>query len=318
MYNGEESEEEDESMKTRLVLMVLLLGILSACSSFRETGVSEDGSVRQIMTEHTEEIEIPAEPERVVLLRAIDAGNASLLGGNVAGVTDVVRGTRLAEEALGEDVAYLEHGDIEALKTLDPDLIITFTPDEYLFEYQDIAPTVQINYSTSAFSPFRDRLYLAHLYNLGVILNRQEEAEALGDEWLEETTRLQREVGSLTMDKKALVLVEGPDAYYIYGRHSAFGTEAVYDVLGFQMDDPLEEELQEGPIEVSLGELEDYEADYVFVSTRETDSGVDREIARVMDIDEAHVIMQDYDDYRLNDLISIEMQTEDIIERIKP
>ncbi|WP_031546548.1 ABC transporter substrate-binding protein [Salinicoccus luteus] len=305
-------------MKTRLVLMVLLLGILSACSSFRETGVSEDGSVRQVMTEHTEEIEIPAEPERVVLLRAIDAGNASLLGGNVAGVTDVVRGTRLAEEALGEDVAYLEHGDIEALKTLDPDLIITFTPDEYLFEYQDIAPTVQINYSTSAFSPFRDRLYLAHLYNLGVILNRQEEAEALGDEWLEETTRLQREVGSLTMDKKALVLVEGPDSYYIYGRHSAFGTEAVYDVLGFQMDDPLEEELQEGPVEVSLGELEDYEADYVFVSTREPDSGMDREIARAMGIDEAHVIMQDYDDYRLNDLISIEMQTEDIIERIKP
>ena len=30
------------------------------------------------------------------------------------------------------------------------------------------------------------------------------------------------------------------------------------------------------------------------------------------------VIMQDYDDYRLNDLISIEMQAEDIIERIKP
>lgn len=97
-------------MKTRLVLMMLLLGILSACSSFRETGVSEDGSVRQIMTEHTEEIEIPAEPERVVLLRPIDAGNASLLGGNVVGVVDAVRDTRLAEEVLKEDVTYLEHG----------------------------------------------------------------------------------------------------------------------------------------------------------------------------------------------------------------
>ncbi|WP_342387442.1 ABC transporter substrate-binding protein [Salinicoccus bachuensis] len=305
-------------MKTRLVLMVMLLGILSACSSFRETGVSEDGAVRQIMTEHTEEIEIPAEPERVVLFRAIDAGNASLLAGNVAGVTDVVRDTRLADEVLDEDVVYLEHGDLEALKALDPDLIITFTPDEYLFEYQDIAPTVQINYSTSAFSPFRDRLYLAHLYNLGVILNRQEEAEALGDEWLEETTRLQREVGSLTMDKKAMVLVEGPDSHYIYGRHSSFGTEAVYDVLGFQMDDPLEEVLEGGPVEVSIGDLADYEAEYVFINTRETDSGVDSKVAETMGIDEENVIMQDYDDYRLNDLISIEMQAEDIIERIKP
>lgn len=305
-------------MKTRLVLMVLLIGALSACSSFRETGVSEDGSVRQIMTEHTEEIEIPADPERVVLLRPIDAGNASLLGGDVAGVVDAVRDTRLAEEVLEEDVAYLEHGDIEALKALDPDLIITFTPDDYLFEYQEIAPTVQINYSTAAFSPFRDRLYLAHLYNLGVILNKQEEAEALGDEWLEETTRLQREVGGLTMDRKALVLVEGPDSYYIYGRHSAFGTEAVYDVLGFQMDEDLEEALEDGPVEVSIDDLDGYEADHVFVNTRQQDDGLDTEIAQVMGIDEENVIMQDYDDYRLNDLISIEMQVEDIIERIKP
>lgn len=305
-------------MKTRLVLMVLLLGVLSACSSFRETGVSEDGAVRQIMTEHTEEVEIPAEPERVVLLRAIDVGNASLLRGNVAGVTDVVKDTRLADEVLGEEVAYLEHGDIEALKALNPDLIITFAPDEHLFEYQEIAPTVQINYSTSAFSPFRDRLYLTHLYNLGVILNRQEEAEDLGDEWLEEMTRLQREAGGLTRDRKALVLVEGPDSYYIYGRHSAFGTEAVYDVLGFQMDEDLEGALEDGPVEVSISDLEGYEVDNVFVNTRDQGDGLDTEIAQVMGIDEENVIMQDYDDYRLNDLVSIEMQAEDMMERIKP
>ncbi|MHC0551969.1 hypothetical protein [Salinicoccus sp. CNSTN-B1] len=49
-------------MKTRLLLIVTML-LVSACSGFRETGVSEDGATRQIVTEHTEEIEVPANPE---------------------------------------------------------------------------------------------------------------------------------------------------------------------------------------------------------------------------------------------------------------
>lgn len=317
VYNEGESEKEDEGMKLRLLMVVMLVFVMAACSSFRETGVSEDGSLRQIMTEHTEQIDIPSDPKRVVLFRTIDAGNAHLFGSNVVGVSDVVRDTRLAAR-LGDDVTYLENGDIEALEALDPDLIVTFAPDEYLFQYQDIAPTVQMSYGASSFSPFRDRLYLTHLHNLGVVLNKQSEAEVLGDEWLEETSRFQREAGEAIVDSRAIVLVEASGSYYVYGQYSAFGTEAVYDVLDFQMDPALEEKLQGGPFEVVPGDLDAYEADYVFVNTKDADSGLNKEIADVMGIPEDHVIMQDYADYRLNDLISIEMQTEDIIEWIKP
>ncbi|MFC3418634.1 ABC transporter substrate-binding protein [Salinicoccus hispanicus] len=305
-------------MKLRLLLVVMLVFVMSACSSFRETGVSEDGSIRQIMTEHTEQIDIPSDPERVVLLRTIDAGNADLLGSNVVGVSNIVEGTQLSKAHLDDDITYLEHGDIEALEALDPDLIITFAPDEYVFQYQEIAPTVQMSYGASPFSPFRDRLYLTHLHNLGVVLNKQAEAEVLGDDWLEETSRLQRGAGDTVIDSRALVLVEASGSYYIYSKYSAFGTEAVYDVLDFQMDPSLEEALRDGPFEVALRNLDAYEADYVFVNTTDMDSGVDGEIADVMGIPQEHVIMQDYADYRLNDLISIEMQTEAIIEQIKP
>ncbi|MCG1010816.1 ABC transporter substrate-binding protein [Salinicoccus sp. ID82-1] len=305
-------------MKLRLLLAVMLVFVMSACSSFRETGVSEDGTIRQIMTEHTEEIDIPSDPDRVVLFRTTDAGNADLLGGNVVGVSNIVKGTQLAKEHLDEGITYLEHGDLEALKALDPDLIVTFAPDEYVFQYEEIAPTVQMSYTASPFSPFRDKLYLTHLHNLGVVLNKQAEAEALGDEWLEETTRFQREAGEAVIDSQALVLVEASGSYYAYGRYSAFGTEAVYDVLNFQMDEALEEKLREGPFEVDIADLDAYEADYVFVNTKDMDSGVARKIADVMGIQEDHVIMQDYEDYRLNDLISIEMQVEAILEQIKP
>ncbi|GAB3059425.1 ABC transporter substrate-binding protein [Salinicoccus sesuvii] len=304
-------------MKLRLLMVVLLVFFMAACSSFRETGVSDDGTIRQVMTEHTEQIDIPSDPKRVVLFRTMDVGNANLFGSNVIGVNEALKNTRIADR-LDPDITYLAPGDIEELEALAPDLIITFAPDEYVFQYQEIAPTVQMSYAASPFSPFRDRLYLTHLHNLGVVLNKQTEAEVLGDDWLEETSRLRREAGEVILDSQAIVLVEASDSYYVYGQYSAYGTEAVYDVLSFGMDPALEETLREGPFEVTPQDLGAYEADYVFVNTKNGGEAPIQEIASAMDISEDHVIIQDYADYRLNDLISIEMQTEDIIEKIRP
>lgn len=307
-------------MKVKLMMTVALsVLLLSACSSFRETGISEDGEIRQIMTEHSEEIELPADPKRVVLFRGIDAGNAELLDGNVAGVNEIARESEYAKEFLDEDITYLEHGDLEALRALDPDLIVTYTPDEYLFEYQEIAPTVQVNYSTSAFSPFKERLYLTHLYNLGVILNKQEKAGKLGDEWLEESTRLQRQAADIVSGQTAMVLSKEDDGYYLYDEYTSFGTEAVYDVLKFGIDETLAAELEEkGNGHRTLEGLVGIESDYVFVSVRENEGdGVRKSVSEALGVPPENVILLDYGTFRLNDLISVEKQTKEIIERIK-
>lgn len=307
-------------MKFKVIMMVILpVLFLSACSSFRETGVSEDGEIRQIMTEHSEEIELPADPEKVVLFRGIDAGNAELLGANTTGVNGIVEDSRYASEFLDADVTYLEHGDLESLKALDPDLIVTYTPDEHLFEYQEIAPTVQVNYSTSTFSPFRERLYLTHLFNLGVILNKEEKAEEIGDDWLEKSTRLQRKVAETVAGQTAMVLSKEADGYYLYDEYTGFGTEAVYDVLKFGVDETLSTELEEeGPGAKSLETLGTMEPDYVFVNVREGQrDGVKEEMSTALDVPSEKVVLLDYDTFRLNDLISVEKQTKEIMERIQ-
>lgn len=307
-------------MKTKLTMTVILsVMLLSACSSFRETGISEDGEIRQIMTEHSEEIELPADPERVVLFRGIDAGNAELLGAKTIAANAIVEDSEYADEFMDEDVTYLEHGDLEMLKTLNPDLIVTYTPDEDVFEYQEIAPTVQVNYSTSTFSPFKERLYLTHLFNLGVILNKEETAEEIGDEWLEEVTRLQREVAEVVAGQSAMVLSKESDGYFLYNEYASFGTEAVYDVLKFGIDDTLSAEFEEnGSGPKSLGDLEGIESDYVFVSVRDgKHEDVKSEVSRALDVPPEKVILLDYASFRLNDLISVEEQAKEIIERIK-
>lgn len=306
-------------MKMRLMMVILSALLLSACSSFRETGISNDGEIRQIMTEHSEEIELPSDPERVVLFRGIDAGNAELLGGDTRAVTDIVEDSRYAGELTGGDAAYIEHGNLQSLKALNTDLIVTYTTDEYLFDYQEIAPTVQVNYSTSSFSPFKERLYLTHLFNLGVILNKEEKAEAIGDAWLEEATRLQREAADIVSGKTAMVLSKEDDGYFLYEEYASFGTEAVYDVLKFGIDETLEAEFEErGSGPKTLGDLEGVESDYVFVSVREgRQSGVKSEVSETLGVPRENVILLHYGTYRLNDLISVEKQTEEIIGKIK-
>ncbi len=301
------------------MIVILSALLLPACSSFRETGVSDDGEIRQIMTEHSEEIELPSNPERVVLFRAIDAGNAELLGSDTRAVTGIVEDSRYARELTGGDAVYLEHGDLQSLKGIDPDLIVTYTTDEYLFDYQEIAPTVQVNYSTSTFSPFKERLYLTHLFNLGVILNREEKAEAIGDEWLEEATRLQREAADIVAGNTAMVLSKEEDGYFLYEEYAGFGTEAVYDVLKFGIDETLEAEFEErGSGPETLRDLEGVETDYVFVSVREGgQEDVGEEVSETLGVPRENVILLDYGTYRLNDLISVEKQTEEIIEKIE-
>src|SRR5699024_12678180 len=127
-----------------------------------------------------------------------------------------------------------------------------------------------VNYSTSSFSTFKEGLYLTHLFNLGVILNKEEKAEAIGDAWLEEATRLQREAADIVSGKTAMVLSKEDDGYFLYEEYASFGTEAVYDVLKFGIAEPLEAELEErGSGPKTLGALEAAAADEAVVSVRE-------------------------------------------------
>lgn len=317
MYNGGINSEGDE-MKLKFMMLLTSILILTGCSSFREIDVSEDGEVRRITTEDTNEIDIPVSPKNIVLFRSIDPGNASLLGYNVSGVNEGLQNNSTIEDAYGGEVTYLEPGDLESLKEIDPDLIVTYSPDEYFEEYQEIAPSIRITYSSGIMSPFSPRVYLTQLYYLGVILNKEDEANKIGDEWEAETTVLKRALTEQVDEKKALVAVENEDGYLLYNEYMSYGTEAVYDVLGFQMDQAAKDDVQDSLFDLKQPEdFGAFEADYMFVNVENPeDDNIRNEFAEALGIPLENVILLNSDDYITNDLISIKNQTEYIIDKV--
>ena len=305
-------------MKFKIIMLLTAVLILTGCSSFREIDVSDDGETRRITTEDTNEIDIPANPKSIVLFRTIDAGNAALLGFDVSGVNAGLENNRTIEDAFGAEVTYLEPGDLDALKETSPDLIVTYSPDEYFEEYQKIAPAIRITYSSGIMSPFSPRAYLTQLYYLGVILNKEDEANRIGDEWEAETTVLKRELNEQADDKQALVAVEHEDGFLLYNEYMSYGTEAVYDVLGFQMDGNAKSDLEENLFDVKEpGDFSAFETDYMFVNVEDTaDEALQQSFSEALGIPADHVILLNADDYITNDLISVRKQTEYIVQKI--
>ncbi|WP_026858654.1 ABC transporter substrate-binding protein [Jeotgalicoccus psychrophilus] len=305
-------------MKLKFMMLLTAVLILTGCSSFREIDVSDDGEVRRITTEDTNEIDIPVSPKNIVLFRSIDPGNASLLGFNVSGVNEGLENNSTIEDAYGREVTYLEPGDLESLKEINPDLIVTYSPDEYFEEYQEIAPSIRITYSSGIMSPFSPRVYLTQLYYLGVILNKEDEANKIGDEWEAETTVLKRGLTEQVDEKKALVAVENEDGYLLYNEYMSYGTEAVYDVLGFQMDEAAKDDVQDSLFDLKQPEdFGSFEADYMFVNVENpNDDNIRNEFSEALGIPLENVILLNSDDYITNDLISIKNQTEYIVDKV--
>lgn len=307
-----------EAMKFKMIFLLTLVLMLTACSSFREIDVTDDGELRRITTEDTSEIDIPGKPENIVLFRTIDPGNAALLGYEPTAVNRALQGNETLTNEVGQSLTFLEPGDIEGLKAVDPDLIVTYSPDEYFDQYSEVAPTIRMSYSGGILSPFSPRVYLTQLYYLGVILNKEEEANKIGDEWEGQTTVLKRELNTQVDDKNAVVAVAHEDGYLLYNEYMSYGTEAVYDVLGFQMDGALQSHLEDNLFDVKTpSDLSEFEADYVFVNTPDYENeDIKTEFSQAMDIDRDHVILLNSEDTITNDLISIQNQTEHIVDKI--
>lgn len=304
--------------KYKVIVFMMTILILAGCSSFREIDVSEDGELRRITTEDTSEIDIPAEPKRIVLFRSIDPGNAKLLGYEAAAVNSELENNNTIENELGQEIIYLQAGDIESLKEIQPDLIVTYSPDEHFDDYSEIAPTIRLTYSAGILSPFSPRTYLTQLYYLGVILNKEDEANRIGDEWEAETTVIKRELKEQVDDQFALVVSSHDDGFMLYNEYMGYGTEAVYDVLGFQMDEEAKKDVEDNLFEVKTpAEFSDFETDYIFVNTDNTsDDSIKLEFSKALDIPESHVILVNKDDFITNDLISIRQQSEFIVDQL--
>ena len=306
-------------MKIKGLLIIILVLVLTGCSNFREVSVSEDGETRRIMVDNSGEMEIPADPERMVLLRPVDVLNAHLLGADISAVTAAVEDNTFVNEDL-DDVEYIEYEDFEAVRDAEPDVIVTSSQDSHSTDYEKIAPTLPLNYSGELLSTYRDRIYLIQLNKMGVILGEQEKAAELADGWMERMTEHRRELSFDPSAHEAAVLVEGDDGFYLYDEYSAYGTEVMYDVLNFNVAEDVEDAIGETPFDqFEVSELSGIGTDYILVNKRpETDSeALRKELADAMNVDSGNILIVSADDFITNDLMSLEGQTNIIMEALE-
>lgn len=270
-----------------------------------------------LLTDEGSEVEVPNHPERVVLIRSVDIGNSLLLDANVVGVSDVVKGSFIEDDVRDAGITMIEHGDLEAIEALNPDLIVTYKHDLHYYDYQDIATTIEINATPPLFmTPYRSRQYLDHMYYISIILNDEENGRAHAEGLLNDHTIIRRDLTFDASPYSAIVLSESDGKYYAHGEYYGYGTEVVYDILGFQMTSDIRKLVNNAQeFESDLTPYGSYDFDYAFVFIEDEDFDKEQ-MAEDLGIDVEHLIVDSVKEFRLNDLISVRHQADALIEAL--
>ncbi|WP_277674093.1 iron-hydroxamate ABC transporter substrate-binding protein [Piscibacillus halophilus] len=291
--------------KYMFLIMVLLILVLAACgNNGEENNANQDKNEDTITYEsETGPIEVPADPQRVVVLSSY-AGDVIQLGVNIVGVDSWSANNPNFEEGLkGAEVVSNE--DLEKIIELDPDLILGLNNIENADKLQEIAPTVLFTYGKND--------YLQQHIEIGKVLNKEEEAK----EWVEDFKARAAEAGEeikqeIGEDATVTVIENFEKQFYLFGDNWARGTEILYQEMGLNMPEKVEEvALEPGYFAISQEVLGDYAGDYIVMSltseqdTSFLDSNWYNEVPAVKN---DQVIEADANKFYFNDALSLDYQ----------
>lgn len=220
-----------------------------------------DQIATKIVTTVKGDIEVPTNPERVVIDYFM--GDALALGVMPVGTTYVYEGAFFEDTlegvpSINGEEAYGEYS-MESIVELDPDVIITAFETDYE-KLSKIAPTVFVDYTNMT---TEERFGL-----IAEVLGKEDEAK----EVLEDLNK-QVEVakGSIEeaglMDKTISLFETSQKAIYVYGNKQGRGGEILYDLIDLKAPAIIESEIIDGEQwrSLSFEVLGDYVGDYVMI-----------------------------------------------------
>ncbi|SOC37753.1 ABC transporter substrate-binding protein [Salinicoccus kekensis] len=293
---------------------IIFASLLAACGG-EATGDDDGGTaeMREYTTDAGETIEIPAEPERIVVMASSYFGNFKHLDANMVGAHTVVTQSEVLEP-MTEDVEMIEEGNIEQIMNLDPDLIIAFETDENLEKYETVAPTIPVQYEKWNYLDIHEEF--------GSITGNEEAASEWMAEWesklAEDRAAVEEAVGT---DVSASVIEQYAKDIYVYGTNWGRGTEIIYQELGLDVPEAVEADVVEtGWKNISAEEIDKYAGDFMFVGTG--DSGADNayrdtNVWKELDaVQNNRVIEFDSPTFYYNDPYSLEHQREFIVDAL--
>lgn len=266
-------------MKKRL-LKTLVATCMTAmmfvgCASNSATNEDKVNGNTVTVTDVRGEVEIPADPQRIVDL----SGNSdilSILGYDVIGTanSDAYDYTKLPsylEETLsGAEIlgySYQDTMDVEAIMNLNPDLIVISTIQEKMYDQlSEIAPTVMIQLEALNWKD--------DVRALGKVFGKEEVA----NEWIANYEAKAKEAGDKIKsefgeDTTYLSILANPNGFNVFDG-AGFG-DVLYSDMGLAKPVGMPEQTDVSLPVVSYEGLASIQADYIFVM------GSDEELAQI-------------------------------------
>jgi iron complex transport system substrate-binding protein len=292
--------------KLGFALIGLLLLILSACGSSDNTSASEgENKTNETVTYESETgaVEVPADPQRVVVLGSY-AGNIEALGVEVVGVDDWAKKSPVLAEKL-EDAETVTEDDVEKILELKPDLIIGASTTKNLDKFKEIAPTVTYTYNKLD--------YLEQHVEIGKLLNKEEEAQKWVDDFKTRAKDAGEEIKAKIGEDTTVTVMENYEkGIGILGDSWGRGTEVLYQAMGLAMPDKVKEVTeQEGYKMISEEVLADYVGDYLLISqySDQDNSYQESELfKKIPAVKEGNVLKADAYAFMFNDPLTLDYQ----------
>lgn len=247
--------------KLLLPFTILLVLILGACNSeTTDTKGSEKKEESTTITYESETgpVEVPADPQRVVVLSTF-AGNVAALDVDLVGVDSWSKSNPGYDSFLA-DVEEVSEENLEKIIELNPDLIIGLSTAQNLDKIKEIAPTVTFTYGKVD--------YLTQHLEIGKLLNKEQEAQTWIDDFKERSAVAGEEIKAVIGENATVSVFENFDKQlYVFGDNWGRGTEVIYQAMGLKMPDKVKEmALEAGYYALSLEVLPEYAGDYVILS----------------------------------------------------
>lgn len=243
----------------RMAAIILIVGVAAACSNDTSASGPDDSSETRTIETAKGSIDVPKDPQRVVVLDTGELDNALALGVEPVGAvtTDVASGFLgyLGDQTDGiETLGTINEPNLEKIAAAEPDLILSsaIRHDSIYDQLSEIAPTVL---TETVGYPWKDNLQMH-----GEALGKEDEADELMAEYDRKAKSVAADIDNVT----TLSLVR-----FLEGETRLYSDESFSGVI---MDDvgvdvPTIAQGVDTHVEVSQEKLGVVDADYILTST---------------------------------------------------
>ncbi|WP_058308649.1 iron-hydroxamate ABC transporter substrate-binding protein [Gracilibacillus massiliensis] len=289
-------------MKKFMSLLLLSTLLLAACGDSDESAHANKEEDTITYESENGPIELPADPQSVVVLAGGYAGDVLSLDVPLVGVDSWGKDNPSFDL---EGVEVVSDEDLEKIIELEPDVIIGPSTIKNYEKMSEIAPTVTFTYN--------EHDYLQRHIEVGKVLNKEEEAQKWVDDFKQRAAQAGEDIKEKIGEDATVTVIENFDKeLYVFGDNWGRGTEILYQAMGLKMPESVEEvALEDGYYTLSLEVLPDYVGDYLVISkTEETESSFmeTETYNNIPAVQNDQVFVADAETFYFNDPITLDNQ----------